>query len=74
MLGMLGVDQERHLVRPEGALDLQAVDDFRSRPALGRPQDDHGPARPSGVVRGSARCFGFCRMSSMAFSRVAAMS
>ena len=35
MLGMLGIHQERHLVRPEGALDLQAVDDFRPRPALG---------------------------------------
>ena len=50
MIGMLGIDQERHLVRTEGALDLQAVDDFRSRPALGRPEDDHGPARPSEVV------------------------
>ena len=35
MIGMLGIHQERHLVRPERALDLQAVDDFRSRPALG---------------------------------------
>ena len=35
MIGMLGIHQERHLVRAEGALDLQAVDDFRSRPALG---------------------------------------
>ena len=50
MVGVLGIDQDRHLVRTEGALDLQAVDDFRSRPALGRPQDDHGPARPSEVV------------------------
>ena len=35
MIGMLGIHQERHLVRSEGALDLQAIDDFRSRPALG---------------------------------------
>ena len=35
MIGMLGIHQERHLVRAERALDLQAIDDFRSRPALG---------------------------------------
>ena len=35
MIGMLGIHQQRHLVRSEGALDLQAVDYFRSRPALG---------------------------------------
>ena len=35
MLGMSGIHQERHLVRSEGAFNLQAVDDFRSRPALG---------------------------------------
>jgi len=29
MIGMLGIHQERHLVRPERALDLQAVDYFR---------------------------------------------
>ncbi len=49
---MLGIDQQRHLVRPEGALDLEAVDHLRSRPALGRPEDDHGPARPHGVLLG----------------------
>ena len=50
MIGMLGVHQERHLVRSERALDLQAIDDLRSGPAFGRPQDDHRPARPRGVV------------------------
>ena len=50
MIGMVGIDQQRHLVRSEGALDLQAVDDFRSGPALGRLEDDHRPARPGGVV------------------------
>ena len=34
VIGMLGIDQERHLVRSKRALDLQAVDDLRSRPAL----------------------------------------
>ncbi len=35
MIGMIGIHQERHLVRSEGALDLQAIHDFRSGPALG---------------------------------------
>ena len=35
MIRMLGIHQKRHLVRAERALDLQAVDDLRSRPALG---------------------------------------
>ena len=35
MIGMLGIHQERHLVGSEGALDLQSIDDLRSRPALG---------------------------------------
>ena len=29
----------------EGALDLLAIDQFGSGPALGRRQHDHGPAR-----------------------------
>ena len=32
--GMLLVDEQRHLMGPERALDLQAVDDLRSGPAL----------------------------------------
>ncbi len=38
---------QRHLMRAEGPLDRQAVDHLRARPALGRAQDDRGPARPS---------------------------
>ena len=50
MIGMLGIHQQRHLVRPEGSLDLQAIDRFWSCPALGRPEDDHRPARTHGVI------------------------
>jgi hypothetical protein len=35
VLGVLGVDQQRHLVGAERALDLDAVNDLRSGPALG---------------------------------------
>ena len=28
MIGMLGIHQQRHLVRSEGALDLQPIDDL----------------------------------------------
>ncbi len=35
MIGMVGIHEERHLVRSETALDLQTIDEFRSRPALG---------------------------------------
>ena len=35
MFGMLGIHEQRHLVRPEGALDRQAVDFLRPGPALG---------------------------------------
>ncbi len=52
VFGMLGIDEERHLVRPEGSLDLKPIDDLRPRPALGRSQDDHRPARPGGVLGG----------------------
>ena len=31
---MLGIHQKRHLVRPKGALDLEAIDDFRVRSSL----------------------------------------
>ncbi len=50
MIGMVGVDQQRNLVCPESTLDFQAVDDLRTRPTLGRPENDHRPARPGGVV------------------------
>src|ERR1700683_1794657 len=45
VLGIGGRIGERHLVRTESALNLKAVDDFRARPALGRIEDDHRPAR-----------------------------
>ena len=35
VIGMIGIDQEWYLVRPESALDLQPIYEFRSRPALG---------------------------------------
>jgi len=47
MLGVLGVDDDRHLVGSKGPLDLQAVDDLGAGPALGRAEHDHRPARPS---------------------------
>ena len=34
VLGMRGRLGDRHLVRAEGAFDLQAIDDLRPRPAL----------------------------------------
>jgi len=55
VLGVLLVDEQRDLVRSERALDLQAVDDLRPRPALRRPEDDHRPARPSEVALGARR-------------------
>ena len=35
VIGMLSIDEQRNLVRPECALDLQTVDDLRPRPAFG---------------------------------------
>ncbi len=47
LLEMFGVVEvrDRNLMRPPCALDRQAVDEFRSGPALGRAEDDHRPAR-----------------------------
>ena len=50
VLGMLGIDQHRYLVRPESTFDLQPVDDLRSRPAFGRFQHDHRPSRSRGIL------------------------
>jgi hypothetical protein len=47
---VLGIDDERHLVRSKGSFDLQAVDHLRPGPALGGSQHDHRPAGPNGVV------------------------
>ena len=50
MVGMSGVDEQRNLMRPKRAFDLQAIDDLRPGPAFGRSEDDHGPAGPRGIV------------------------
>ncbi len=55
MLGMLGIDEERYLMRTEGPLDLEPVDNLRARPTLGRPQDDDRPARSKGFLGGPRR-------------------
>ena len=47
---MIGIYQERHLVRSERAFNLQTVYHLRPGPALGGPQDDHRPALAGGVV------------------------
>ena len=41
---------ERHLMRPERALDRQTIDEFRSGPAFERSENDHRPARACGVA------------------------
>src|SRR5271156_3482385 len=47
MLGRRGWRyRERYLVRTEGTFDLQAIHHFRPRPAFGRIEDNHRPARP----------------------------
>ena len=51
VVGVVPDARERDLVRAPGALHGLAVDLPRPRPALGRPQDDHRPARAPG--RGS---------------------
>ena len=50
MFGMLGVHEQRHLMRAEGSFDLEPIDEFWPRPPLGRAQDDHRPARPGRVA------------------------
>ena len=44
-----------HLVRPRGALDLDAVELLDARPALERTQDDHRPDRPRGAPAAAGR-------------------
>ena len=73
MIRMLGIDQDGHLVRPESALNLQSIHHLRSGPALGRPEHDHRPAGPA--VSLLFRAFVWIwRISSITFSKVAAMS
>ena len=50
MVGMRGVDEHGNLMRAKRAFDLEAVDDLRPGPALGRSEDDHRPARSRGVI------------------------
>jgi hypothetical protein len=49
MIGMFGIHQERHLVRPERAFHFQAIHFLRPRPAFRRLEDNHRPARTRGV-------------------------
>jgi len=73
MIGVPGIHDERHLMRSEGALDLEAIDDFRSRPALGDLRTIMGQrGRTASFV--FRAFFWICRISSMASSMVAAMS
>src|SRR3970282_1971967 len=46
MLGLLSDLGERHLMRAPCALHSKAINDFGTRPPLGRTQDDHRPGRP----------------------------
>ena len=73
VIGMLGINQKRHLMRPERALDFQTVDDFRPVQPLGDLRTIIG--QRCRAVSFSFRAF--CRirfMSFMALSRVVAMS
>jgi len=73
VIGMAGVDQQRDLMRAEGALDLQAIDDLRSCHPLGDLRTIIGQRgrEASALLRAF---FWISRMSSIAFSIVAAMS
>ncbi len=51
VLGILPDGGQRHLVGPEGALDLLPVDHRRTGPALRRTQNDHRPAGGGVVLR-----------------------
>ena len=73
VLGVLGQLRQRHLVGAEGALHRQAVDLLGPRPALGRAQDDHRPARPLAWPPSRARAW-IAAMSSSTWSSVSAMS
>ena len=53
MVQMVRIHEHRYLVRTECPLDLQPIDDFGSRPTLGRSQHDHRPARPCRAFLGT---------------------
>ena len=52
-MGVRGIDEQRHLMRPKRALDLQAVDHLRPGPALRRTHHDHRPPRAGGLTAGA---------------------
>ena len=58
VLGVLGQLRQRDLVGAEGALHRPAVDLLGPRPALGRAQDDHRPARALRVALARTRLDG----------------
>ena len=55
MLGILEI-RDRDLMRAPCSFDRLAVHEFRSGPAFGRAEYDHGPARPLHRVRRRTRC------------------
>ena len=75
VLGMCCVHEERHLVRPERALDLQAIHDLRapSTPSATAARSS-ASAAASWSLRSPARSLWIVRMSSMARSSAPAMS
>jgi hypothetical protein len=50
---MLVIDEQRHLMGPERALDLQPVNHLRSGPTLRGAQHDHRPTRPGRLRAGA---------------------
>ena len=73
LAGVVAYVGKRHLVRPPRALDLVALDLFRSGPALRRAQHDHRPPRADRISRRRAPSFCCARISPMASSNVAAI-
>src|ERR1700735_225208 len=67
MFGVLTHGGKRNLVRAEGALDGNAVDFLRARPALGSSQDDHRPrwARAVFIRAGLFVVFSYLRIAAI---------
>ena len=65
--------RERHLVGAPGAFGLVALDLLGSRPALGRPQHDHRPARALGLAGSACLLLDGRGSRRVAWSRVAAI-
>ena len=51
VVGMRRIDEDRHLMGAERALDPQPVDLLRAGPAFRRAEHDHRPARPRRAFR-----------------------